>query len=46
MNPAFELLVSFRCVALLYALFINELNVQVSDTRADDKYYKSRQQKK
>jgi|1185.fasta_scaffold2066843_1 hypothetical protein len=36
MNPTFEWLFSFHCLALLYALPIIELNVKVSDTTDDD----------
>ena len=36
MSPAEEYELSFRCVALLYALFNNDLNDEVSDTTGDE----------
>jgi hypothetical protein len=35
MSQTFKFLFGFRCVALLYALSIIELNVEVSDTTGD-----------
>ena len=35
-EPNNRINIKHSCVALLYALFINDLNVQVSDTRDDE----------
>jgi len=35
-EPGLKIKIKLRCVALLYALFSNDLNVQVSDTTGDE----------
>jgi len=35
-EPNKRIIMIHRCVALLYALFSNDLNVQVSDTTGDE----------
>ena len=42
MNPAEEHALNFRCVALLYFLFNNKQDVEVSDTTGDATKNKSR----